>query len=100
MANLDMRNMPDHYPRRGDQVEAWIKDRRDEHKSRSDWGDTVAEALDNLLDEYRLAADTGQSLENIVNGEPEDTSETRPPKTGKKKKQGWMQHSPGEGSDF
>lgn len=63
-----MRNMQDHYPQRGDQVEAWIKERRDERVPNGP--ETPAwYALDNLLDEYREAADTGQSLENMVNGE-------------------------------
>jgi hypothetical protein len=59
-----MRNMADHYPHRGNQVEAWIKDRRDALGSSSaePW-----QILDDLLDEYRLAADTGMSLEEIVN---------------------------------
>lgn len=73
MVNLDMRNMQDHYPQRGDQVEAWIKDRRDSNGNKESHGSEAAAwfALDDLLDEYRLAADTGQSLENIVNGEDE-----------------------------
>lgn len=66
MSNLDMRNMEDHYPRRDDQVAAWIKDRRDESANAA-WA-----ALDDLLDEYRLAADTGQTLEEMVNGEHPD----------------------------
>lgn len=80
MSNLEMRNMQDHYPERGDQVEAWIKDRRDKqgpfrYEDNEAWG-----ALDNLLDEYRLAADTGRSLENMVNGDEE------PPEPRAKKK--------------
>jgi hypothetical protein len=66
MVNLDMRGMPDHHPQRDDQVAAWIKDRRDAHKNNDLWA-----ALDVLLDEYRLAADTGWSLEEVVNGERE-----------------------------
>jgi hypothetical protein len=83
MSNPDMRNMQDHYPHRGDQIEAWIKDRRDAEDQTRPW-DTYGpwDALDVLLDEYRLAADTGQSLENIVNGEPEDV----PPARARKKK--------------
>jgi hypothetical protein len=76
MMNLDMRNMQDHYPHRGDQVEAWIKDRRDQHEPKQPGTEHLIgaayDALDNLLDEYRLAADTGQSLENIVNGEDDE----------------------------
>jgi hypothetical protein len=79
-----MKNMPDHHPRRGDQFEAWIKFTRDQHRDprqpRPVRGLTDAqlrseagwEALDHLLDEYRLAADTGQTLEEIVNEDPPD----------------------------
>lgn len=82
MGNLEMRNMQDHYPHREDQVEAWIKDRRDQFKEGSPgYSDILFQALDNLLDEYRLAADTGQSLNEVVNGEEE-----RPPPTARKKK--------------
>lgn len=87
MANLDMRNMQDHYPSRGDQVEAWIKDRRDQYvgnESGNDYDSGAWTALDNLLDEYRLASDTGQSLENMVNGEEELEPVDRP--TRKKKR--------------
>lgn len=84
MTNLDMRNMQDHYPHRDDQVAAWIKDRRDAQPEPEDGTrHLIGEgwtALDNLLDEYRLAADTGQSLEVVVNGEPE-----RPPRGAPKK---------------
>jgi hypothetical protein len=75
--NDEMKGMSDHYPRRDDQVAAWIKQRRDDAGDR-----TKAWALDDLLDEYRLAADTGQSLENMVNGEEEHSF----PKTPKKKR--------------
>lgn len=69
MTNLDMRNMNDHYPQRDNQVAAWIKDRRDQYPKDHSLAPSAWDALDNLLDEYRLAADTGQSLENIVNEE-------------------------------
>lgn len=72
MANPDMRNMVDHHPHRGDQVEAWIKERRDSVVDRTKWF-----ALDDLLDEYRLAADTGLSLEEVVNGEHEADAQPR-----------------------
>lgn len=70
--NPDMKNMQDHHPERGDQIEAWIKDRRDAvcsgippmGEEPPGWNE-----LDSLLDEYRLAAATGMSLEEIVNGE-------------------------------
>lgn len=50
-------------PRRGDQVEAWLKAQRDDHRDadRGQW--TV---LDNLLDRYRLHADTGTPLDGHV----------------------------------
>lgn len=46
-------------PRRGDPFEAWLKEQRDDHRDadRGQW--TV---LDNLLDRYRLHADTGTPL--------------------------------------
>lgn len=48
--------MPEHQPRRGDLVEAWIKKQRDMYPpTDEEWT-----GLDNLLDEYREAADTGQ----------------------------------------
>lgn len=53
-------------PRRGDQVEAWLKAQRDDHRDadRGQW--TV---LDNLLDRYRLHADTGTPLgEHVCEG--------------------------------
>lgn len=52
-----------HQPKRGDEVEAWIKSKRD------DWEDAselVYGALDDLLDEYRLHADTGIPLTEEV----------------------------------
>lgn len=49
---------PQHFPVRGDAVEAWIKARRDQHISHSQgWL-----LLDEMLDEYRLKADLGGSL--------------------------------------
>lgn len=87
MSNPDMANMADHYPHRGNPVEAWIKDRRDRF-THPETGTPMEidqysayKALDDLLDEYRLAADTGQSLEEVVNGEHEP-----PPKGELKKK--------------
>lgn len=51
-----------HQPRRGDQVEAWLKAQRDDWAS--DRADVPAtyDALDDLLDLYRLHADTGTPL--------------------------------------
>jgi hypothetical protein len=46
------------YPRRGDKVEAWLKECRDQHANM----DTTWFALDALLDQYRLDADTGSEL--------------------------------------
>lgn len=90
--NPEMRNLEDHYPRRDDQVAAWIKHRRDEHSKPEDGTRHLIgaawEALDALLDEYRLAADTGQSLENIVNGEESEPAEVHLMKK-KKKKEIW-----------
>lgn len=87
MNNPDMRNMQDHYPHRGDQVEAWIKQRRDDQPQPQDGTRHLIgaawEALDNLLDEYRLAADTGRSLENMVNDD-EGEIEFQLPKRKKK----------------
>jgi hypothetical protein len=44
-------------PRRGDDVEAFIKRHRDECSTGA-----VYDALDDLLDDYRLHADTGTPL--------------------------------------
>lgn len=50
-------NLP---PRRGDQVETWLKAQRDEYEveSSEQW-----KALNELLDTYRLHADTGTPLD-------------------------------------
>lgn len=49
-------------PKRGDQVEAWLKSQRDEHHASSpQW-----QALDEALDTYRLHADTGTPLSQHV----------------------------------
>lgn len=55
-------------PQRGDAVEAWLKARRDEH--RDQYGATPAWfLLDDLLDLYRLHADTGTPLgEHLCEG--------------------------------
>lgn len=50
-----------HKARRGDEVEAWIKAARDEYTEDPDM-EGPWDALDNLLDDYRLAADTGRPL--------------------------------------
>jgi hypothetical protein len=83
MQNLEMRNMPDHHPRRGDQVEAWIKARRDEW----DYDTHSWRALNDLLDDYRDAADFGLSLEEAVNAQVYlEEAESRPRGEPKKKK--------------
>lgn len=47
-----------HVPRRGDAIEAWLKQKRDEYPpTDEEWT-----GLDGLLDDYRLAADTGEVL--------------------------------------
>jgi hypothetical protein len=48
----------DFYPRRGDQIEAWLKQCRDQHANM----DATWFAIDALLDQYRLDADTGSEL--------------------------------------
>jgi hypothetical protein len=47
-------------PRRGDAVEAWLRAHRDRHASVT--RDPEWEALDWVLDDYRLHADTGTPL--------------------------------------
>lgn len=49
-------------PRRGDEFEAWIKRQRDEFSV----GSYPWNALDELLDSYRLHADTGTPLDGVV----------------------------------
>lgn len=77
----EMRGMPDIYPHREDQVEAWLKHRRDQwcHPETGTPMESDQEvayaAVDALLNEWRLASDTGQSVENLVNGiEPPRTN--------------------------
>lgn len=53
-----------HRPRRGSDVEAWIKETRDSHN----YHDDTWHALDALLDDYRLKADVGASLDQEVEG--------------------------------
>lgn len=53
-------------PRRGDEVEAWIKRTRDSYCSPGLEYEGCGQAwyaLDDLLDDYRLHADTGTSLD-------------------------------------
>jgi hypothetical protein len=54
-------------PRRGDEVERWIKRERDTYNQYSAGEDGAAWfALDDLLDDYRLHADTGTPLDQFV----------------------------------
>jgi hypothetical protein len=46
----------DFQPRRGDDVEAWLRQWRDQY------ADDAWRALDDALDDYRLHADTGAPL--------------------------------------
>lgn len=58
-----------HRPERGDEIEAWIKAVRDGHLSTGPDGRTEAwYALDDLLDDYRLHADTGTPMLEEVQG--------------------------------
>lgn len=49
-----------HRPCRGDDVEAWLKQWRDQFGHPSSYPERTA--IDNLLDDYRLRADTGTPL--------------------------------------
>lgn len=56
---------PEPLPARGDAVEAWLKTQRDTHSDR--YGVTPAYfILDDLLDQYRLHADTATPLTEHV----------------------------------
>lgn len=53
--------------RRGDEFEAWLKEKRDvysEARDRDEYSRAIWYALDDLLDDYRLHADTGVPLES------------------------------------
>jgi hypothetical protein len=54
-----------HWPKRGDEVEEWLKKRRDEIKGSHPM--EAWTAIDEMLDDYRLAADTGQTLVALEN---------------------------------
>lgn len=62
---------PDHQPIRGDAVEAWIKYWRDGYAG---FKDSVYVTLDDMLDDYRLAADTGQTLRQVIES-PDDPTQ-------------------------
>jgi len=50
-------------PRRGDHVAAWLKAQRDQHVDGYDSPPPEWHALDRVLDDYRLHADTGTPLD-------------------------------------
>jgi hypothetical protein len=64
----------DRGPRRGDEVEAWIKRYRDTHGDPADGYQSAWYALDDLLDDYRDHADTGTPLGREVVGPHEEQS--------------------------
>ncbi len=55
---------PEALPRRGDAVDRWLKEWRDDFKGFN--GDDVWAVLDDMLDDYRLHADTGTALDADV----------------------------------
>ncbi|MFD0405553.1 hypothetical protein [Kitasatospora sp. NPDC127116] len=61
---------PEPLPRRGDQFEQWLKAQRDACIGHA----TTYNAIDGLLDQYRLHADTGTPLDQHTceNGTPDD----------------------------
>jgi hypothetical protein len=67
MPGPDFEVEPEYVPMRGDAVEKWLKAKRDEwprpHSSMETQGWDV---LDELLDEYRLRADTGLTLTDDI----------------------------------
>lgn len=63
--DLPIRERIDHRPQRGDAVEAWLKVRRDGFDKTSTYGGAIHMILDGILDDYRLAADMGMTLEEI-----------------------------------
>lgn len=56
----------DHRPQRTDQVEAWLKAKRDGFNRDDPYGRGLWHVMDSILDEYRLAADMGMTLEEIL----------------------------------
>lgn len=82
--NRKIQEAEDHYPEREDQVHQWLKVRRDDMPK----GSESHSVYTLLVDEYELAADTYQSLENIVNAEwEEEQNRLKKPLTRKKKKE-------------
>lgn len=64
VAHSDPGYNPDPLPHRGDHFEQWLKAKRDELPNYDKAWDT----LDNLLDDYRLHADTRTPLDEHVCG--------------------------------
>ena len=97
MTNLDMRNVPDHYPERGDQVHLWLQDFLKFHTNDQVVQGPASRTVKRLIAEYEEAADGMISLENVVNFDMEDDAHLldRP-----KKKPKWEQRSPKEGPEF
>ena len=56
--------MTTHQPHRGDAIEAWIKAVRDSTPNIRIEGRAIWSAMDNLLDDYRLAADLGAEFDS------------------------------------
>lgn len=52
----------EHQPRRGSAIEAWLKAKRDTYGADPSVGGSAWWALDDLLDDYRYAADFGEPL--------------------------------------
>jgi hypothetical protein len=65
---------PPHRPQRGDAVEAWLKQQRDQYGWHGTNDATRWNTLDRLLDDYRLHADTGTPLDQHAceNGNVDD----------------------------
>ena len=59
-----------HIPKRGDAVEQWLRTERDKYEVSRDHNDFVGHdaywALDDLIDSYRLHADTGMPIDQEV----------------------------------
>lgn len=64
-----MASLEPHQPHRGSDVEAWLRQYRDQFPKLT----TAWYALDDLLDEYRLRADVGRTL---TDPRPSETPET------------------------
>lgn len=63
--------MGQHIPKRGDDIEVWIKQWRDRYAPRRNDLDTAAWILaDDMLDDYRLHADTGMPIDQAVTDWP------------------------------